>query len=406
MNILVLTYDVPATTSMPGSPRLFSLCTSLSQRHCLTLVTPSQSEERYRSFLGDPTAERVFKEIVILPQPPAPRWWGQQIHRLRQEAHFVTRYRNAEYYADQCQNIRDIVARNAIDVLYVDYAAMAQYVMDSELKTPAIIDLHDCGTLLASRTVQVERRWLRRLALYAESRSIARVERSLSRVFSRIIMNSRIDEEFFKTLDPSANTLTIGNGVDSEFFTPTDGNSDMTKLVFTGVMNYDPNEDAAIYFCDAILPLIQERYPQVQFWVVGKDPTEKVQLLAQRPGVHVTGGVPDVRPFLEAAGIFVCPLRCGAGVKNKILAALAMQKAVVATRVSLEGLDLREDKHVTAADDARTFAAQVIRLIEDANMAARLGRNGQAYVRAEYSWERNAAQFEGILQYAVNHHRR
>ena len=406
MNILVLTYDVPATTSMPGSPRLFSLCTRLSQRHCLTLVTPSQSEERYRSFLGDPTAGRVFKEIVILPQPPAPRWWGQQIHRLRQEAHFVTRYRNAEYYADQCQNIRDIVARNAIDVLYVDYAAMAQYVMDSELKTPAIIDLHDCGTLLASRTVQVERRWLRRLALYAESRSIARVERSLSRVFSRIIMNSRIDEEFFKTLDPSANTLTIGNGVDSEFFTPTDGNSDMTKLVFTGVMNYDPNEDAAIYFCDAILPLIQERYPQVQFWVVGKDPTEKVQLLAQRPGVHVTGGVPDVRPFLEAAGIFVCPLRFGAGVKNKILAALAMQKAVVATRVSLEGLDLREDKHVTAADDARTFAAQVIRLIEDPNMAARLGRNGQAYVRAEYSWERNAAQFEGILQYAVNHHRR
>jgi len=140
--------------------------------------------------------------------------------------------------------------------------------------------------------------------------------------------------------------------------------------------------------------------------VVGKDPTEKVQLLAQRPGVHVTGGVPDVRPFLEAAGIFVCPLRFGAGVKNKILAALAMQKAVVATRVSLEGLDLREDKHVTAADDARTFAAQVIRLIEDPNMAARLGRNGQAYVRAEYSWERNAAQFEGILQYAVNHHRR
>jgi glycosyltransferase involved in cell wall biosynthesis len=187
---------------------------------------------------------------------------------------------------------------------------------------------------------------------------------------------------------------------------PTEARSDMSKLVFTGIMDYGPNEDAAIYFCDAILPAIQERYPQVAFWVVGKHPTERVQMLAQRPGVHVTGGVPDVRPFLETAGIFVCPLRFGSGVKNKILAALAMGKGVVATRVSLEGLDLQEDEHVLAADEPGTFAAQVIKLIEDPGMAARLARNGQAFVRAEYSWERSATLLEGILRDAANHQHR
>ena len=126
-------------------------------------------------------------------------------------------------------------------------------------------------------------------------------------------------------------------------------------------------------------------------------------MLAQRPGVHVTGGVPDMRPFLETAGVFVCPLRFGSGVKNKILAALAMQKAVVATRVSLEGLDLREDEHVIAADEPGTFAAQVIRLIEDPSLAARLGRNGQAFVRAKYSWESSATLLEGLLRNAMNH---
>jgi len=118
--------------------------------------------------------------------------------------------------------------------------------------------------------------------------------------------------------------------------------------------------------------------------------------------VHVTGGVADMRPFLETAGVFVCPLRFGSGVKNKILAALAMQKAVVATRLGLEGLDLREGEHVIAADEPAMFAAQVIRLIEDPNMAARLGRNGQVFVRAEYSWERSATQLEGVLRDAVN----
>lgn len=315
----------------------------------------------------------------------------------------MTRHRSPEYHAEQCQRIRNLFVQGEFDVIYVDGLIMAQYVTDVNLQCPAIIDLHDSLTFLYSRTMRAEPRWLRKLALYRETRSIGRWEKSLSRRFSAVITNSRVDEAFLRALDPSGNIVTIGNGVDSEFFMPTNGKSDMTKLLFTGVMNYGPNEDAAVYFCDAILPLIQERYPRVQFWVVGKDPTEKVQTLAQRPGVHVTGGVADMRPFLETAGVFVCPLRFGSGVKNKILAALAMRKAVVATRVSLEGLDLREDEHVIAADHPETFAAQVIRVIEDPNLAACLGRDGQAFVRSEYSWESNAALLEVNLRDAMNH---
>jgi glycosyltransferase involved in cell wall biosynthesis len=111
--------------------------------------------------------------------------------------------------------------------------------------------------------------------------------------------------------------------------------------------------------------------------------------------------VRDVRPYLSAAGIFVCPLRFGAGVKNKVLAALAKGKAVVATRVSLEGLDLREEEHVIVADEPEVFAAQVIRLIEDREMAAHLGRRGQALVKAAYSWERSGAQLDRILRRAA-----
>lgn len=397
MNILVLACDVPATTNMPGSPRLFSLCRSLSQRHRLTLVTLSQSQERYQSFLDDPTGEGVFKEIVILDQPPTPGWWGQQVHRLRQEAYFATRFRSPGYYAEQCRKIRDMVVQGAIDLLYVDGLPMAQYVMDTDLKRPAIIDLHDCGTLLSSRAMQVEQHWLSRLALYAGTRSIALWEKSLSRVFRLIITNSRVDEAFLKALNPSANTLTIANGVDSEFFHPTHGDTDLSKLIFTGVMNYGPNEDAAMYFCKAILPLIQERYPHVQFWVVGKDPTEKVQILTQGSGVHVTGGVPDVRPYLQTAGIFVCPIRYGAGIKNKLLAALAMQKAVVASRLSIEGLDLRENEDLLIADGPEQFAVKVRRLLEDPEYARRLGQSGQAFVKAKYSWGNSAKLLEDTL---------
>jgi len=407
VNILVLTFDVPATSNMPGSPRLFNLCRSLSRQHRLTLVTLSRGEERYQTFLDDPMTAGVFERIIVLPNPPAPRWWGTQVHRFRQEVHFATRYRNARYHAEQCRYVRDVFLEGGFDVFYVDGLLMAQYVMDTGLKRPAIIDLHDCMTRLFDRTMRIERNWLRKLALYLETRSMARCERSLSRVFSAIITNSPVDEEYLKFVAPAANTLTIGNGVDTAFFSPaeTEGEGDLRQLIFTGVMDYGPNEDAAIHFAENILPLIQQRQPEAQFWVVGQDPTAKVRQLSEQPGVHVTGGVPDVRPYLEKAGIFVCPLRYGTGVKNKLLAALAMQKPVVATRQSLDGLDLREHEDLLVADEPAEFAAKVVQLIEDPDHARRLASSGRAFVGDRYSWESSARTLEDVLLGAVRNGR-
>jgi len=401
LNILVLAFDVPATSNMPGSPRLFNLCRSLAQQHQITLMTLSQGEERYRTFLDDPLTAGVFERVIVLPTPPAPSWWGSQVHRFRQAVHFVTRYRNARYHTEQCRSVRDAFLEGGFDVFYVDGLLMAQYVMDSGLKRPAIIDLHDCMTLLFDRTMRIERNWLRKLALYLETRSMARCERSLSRVFSTIITNSPVDEAYLKGVAPAANTLTIGNGVDTAFFSPAETEGDLRQLIFTGVMNYGPNEDAAIHFAENILPLIQQRRPDVQFWIVGKDPTAKVRRLSEHTGVHVTGGVPDVRPYLEKAGIFVCPLRYGTGVKNKLLAALAMQKPVVATRQSLDGLDLREDEDLLVADEPAEFAAKVVQLIEDTDHGPRLARSGRALVRDRYSWESSARILEDVLLRAV-----
>ena len=397
MNILVLTFDVPATSNMPGSPRLFNLCRSLARQHRLTLVTLSRSQERYQTFVDDPLTAGVFERIISLPNPPAPRWWGTQVHRVRQEVHFATRSRNARYHAEQCRHVRDIFLDGGFDVFYVDGLVMAQYVMGTGLMRPAIIDLHDCMTLLFDRTTRMERNWLRKLALYLETRSMARCERSLSRVFSTIITNSPVDEVYLKGVAPAAHTLTIGNGVDTAFFSPAETEGDLRHLLFTGVMNYGPNEDAAIHFAESILPLIQQRQPEAQFWVVGKDPTAKVRQLSEHPGVHVTGGVPDVRPYLEQAGIFVCPVRYGSGVKNKLLAALAMQKPVVATRQSLDGLDLREQEDLLVADEPTQFAAKVVQLIQDPDHARRLARSGRAFVRDRYSWESSARTLEDVL---------
>lgn len=404
MKILVLASTIPATSNMPGSPRLFSLCRGLSARHQMTLVTLGTSEERYETFIADPTTAGVYQDIVMLPSVPVAERFGQQKHRLRRQPFFSTRFRNPRYHAVQCTRIRDLYRSGGFELIFADGIAVAQYVEDAQLQCPAVIDLHDSITLYVERMRDQEPRWWRRLQLHAESRSIARYESALSRTFGAVVTNSPVDERFVKSLDPSANTLTIGNGVDSDFFAGSDVAVDLSKVVFTGVMSYKPNEDAALFFADSTLPLIRRRFPELQFWVVGKDPGPEVVALGQRPGIHVTGGVPDVRPYVQTAGVFVSPLRYGTGVKNKLLAALAMEKAVVATRHTTEGLEVRDGQDLLVADEPGDFADKVIRLIEDRTLAQRLARSGQTFVRERYSWDSSARMLEDTLQSLAGRH--
>ncbi len=151
MRILVLASDVPATISMPGSPRLFSLCRTLSVSHDLILATGSLSDERLNAFRSDSMNVGVFKETVILPGPDEPTWWGRQAHRLRQEVYFITRYLNREFHSRRCSQIRKLYADHKIDLVYADGLGMAQYVQDAGLECPAVIDLHAYDEMTASR---------------------------------------------------------------------------------------------------------------------------------------------------------------------------------------------------------------------------------------------------------------
>ena len=397
MRILVLAPDVPATSGMPGSPRLFNLCREISQHHELFLFTYSSSQERYQAFLNDSATPHVFTRVEVLPDPPAVRWWGQQWHRMHLAPHFETRYRHAGYYRSIRQRIRELCVHERIDLIHVDLLAMVQYV-DPQVNIPAIVDLHDSMTLLCRRMLKAERSWRKRFSAYLGLIGVKRLEETLGRTFDLIITNSTVDEQVIRALSLEPKTLTITNGVDMEYFSPVATLIEGDKLVFTGVMGYAPNEDAALYFVEDIFPLVRARRPQAQFWVVGSEPSERVRALARIPGVHITGKVEDVRPYVQSATVFVCPLRVGSGVKNKILAAMAMQKATVATSISIDGLDLAENRDVLLADDPQDFADKVVRLLTDQMAAHQLGANGLARVQAQYSWGAMGKVLETAIQ--------
>jgi glycosyltransferase involved in cell wall biosynthesis len=399
MKILVLAGDTPATTTMPGSPRLFSLCRGLAARHELHLATRCGTSERHETFLADPEVPRVFARVHVLPSPDRERltWWNKQRHRLHIGAYIETRYLYPGHHREMVATIRGLVRTEAVDLVYVDGLAMTQYI-EPDMEVPAVVDLHDSTTMLLSRMLRIEPTRRRKLLLSIDRMAIAKLERSLARSFALVITNSEVDEAAVRKVSPDARTFTIGNGVDSEYFAPVATARCPERLLFTGVMNYAPNEDAAVYFCNEIFPAVRARHPTAEFWVVGKDPTPTVRALGRQPGVHVIGGVPDMRPYLAEAGLFVCPLRYGAGIKNKILAALSMRMPVIATPVSVDGLELADGREVAIGRDALDFGAKIIELVEDRRRAQALADAGHQHVTRRYSWDASVRSLDGALE--------
>jgi glycosyltransferase involved in cell wall biosynthesis len=189
----------------------------------------------------------------------------------------------------------------------------------------------------------------------------------------------------------------VQTGVDTAYFTPIPGREQPGRLVFTGSMDWLPNEDGMLYFVREILPQIRQVEPNVTLSIVGRAPTPAVARLAELPGIEVTGRVDDVRPHVAGGEVYVVPLRIGGGTRLKIFEAMSMAKVVVSTTVGAEGLPVTPGRDIVIADDPARFAEAVIGLLRNAGARERMAGEGRRLVVERYDWAAVASDFEEAL---------
>jgi glycosyltransferase involved in cell wall biosynthesis len=195
----------------------------------------------------------------------------------------------------------------------------------------------------------------------------------------------------------------IPTGVDTAYFRRNpEVSPDPHHLVFTGSMDWLPNEDGILYFVEQVLPRIRRVLPDVRLTIVGRNPFPRlVQLSRQDPAITVTGRVDDVRPYMERAGAYIVPIRIGGGTRLKVYEAMAMEMPVVSTRIGAEGLPVLDGQHLLFADSPENFASAVIRVLTDAGLAGALGAQAAATVRERFGWGNVAAKFSLICHNAL-----
>lgn len=299
--------------------------------------------------------------------------------------------------------VRTTMDRVRPDVVFAYSSNITPLLLDLPRTGPRIVDIVDVDSekfRAYSETAGLPMRWVYR----REWRKVAALERRIAEVCDFSVLVSEPEAALFRALVPGHDRKVrgIGNGVDHAYFDPAIGfaapyDTGRPNYVFTGTMDYKPNIDAAGWFAAEIFPAIRRELPEAQFHVVGANPVPDVQRLSRLDGVHVTGRVADVRPFIAHATAAVAPMRIARGIQNKVLEAMAMARPTVVTPQGLEGITAVHGVEVLLADTAEGFAAHCVEMAAAPDAGARIGAAARQHVLAYCDWNARLSAYDTLL---------
>lgn len=271
-------------------------------------------------------------------------------------------------------------------------------VLDRLPGLPVAADLCDATSSRLAGALSYASTW-RRPALWLDLQAMRRIETGIVGRAGHVMFASERDRQLILGSAATPASSVVPNGVDLEFWRRTSPTLGQDRIVFTGAMHYPPNVDAATVLIEDVLPLVRRRIPEARLDIVGRDPAPSLLALATRPGVQVTGLVPDVRPYLDSASVFAAPLRFGAGIQNKLLEALAMEVPVVASNLAIDGLRVGEaSPPAVVADDPAVMADRLVEILLGVRDDPTPNTAGRAYVESSFRWETSGRRLDEILR--------
>jgi sugar transferase (PEP-CTERM/EpsH1 system associated) len=398
MKILWLNANLLLPLDKGGKLRTWHLMRHLAARHAITYVSFVEPGELREHVEG---MREVCDKLVTVRRSDVSkgsiRFYADAARYLvNPQPYAVAKYRSAEYAA----RVRELLAGGDYDLVVCDFLVPLVN-MPPSLPCPAVLFTHNVEAEIWRRHAETATNPVSRRLLATQWRRMLRFERAALGRFDLVLTVSETDSRTFSRLygDAAAAHHVVPTGVDTEYFAPLTDHSrkDEPHLVFTGSMDWLPNEDGMLYFVRDVLPLIREVEPAVTLSIVGRAPTPAVKRLAEERGITVTGRVEDVRPHVAPAAVYIVPLRIGGGTRLKIFEAMSMAKAVVSTTVGAEGLPVTDGRDIVIADEPADFARAVTALLRDPRERRRLETAARRLVVERYDWSAVSRQLESAL---------
>jgi len=405
LRILWLSHFVPYPPKGGNLLRSYNLIREAAVHHDIDVLTFVQKKPLQTMF---PTAEQGIaearqhmlgfcKRIEFFDIHSENSRYGNHLLALKSlftaDAYNINWLKSAEFAA----RAKQLATENLYDVVHFDTISLATH---AELfaNTPKVLNHHNIESHMLLRRAENETNLLKKLYFFLEGKKLENYEQRKCKLFNSNITCSKLDKERLEQIVGTANVESIPNGVDLEYFTPDEKITPTPdSLIFAGGLGWYPNAAAMHFFADTVWPLLKRRRPNIILNVIGRDPTPHLKSIAAKDACfRIHGFVDDVRTHLNAAAVYVCPIKDGGGTKLKILDALAMQKAIVADEIACEGIDVINGKNVIFAQSPEQYVEAILKILDSPELRNQLGKAGRQLVSDNYSYREIGARLAGI----------
>lgn len=396
MHVLIVDEEVPFPLNTGKRLRSYNLLQRLQKQHKITYVCYGNGNEVL------PDCPNVT--LVLLPSPIIEQrgtfFYVSLLKNLLSPLPYVVVRHHSELMS---QTVQALIAKGGIDLIHCEWTPYTENIRDQLGSVPSVLSAHNVEAQIWERYFATETNPLKKWYIYPQWQKMRAYERQASQIYSQVAVVSEPDRQFFVKDYACPQVTVVPNGVDEQYFVPLNLPVKPHSMVFTGSMDWRPNQDGIRYFLEEIFPGIRKTLPDATITVVGRKPPQwLVELGNTTSGVTITGTVDDVRPYIGESSLYVVPLRVGGGSRLKILEALAMQKTVLSTSVGAEGLDVRDPEQLLLRDEPQQFANMAVEMLKQPDNFEYLGRAGRELIMRHYTWDAIALEMARVWRKAVN----
>lgn len=386
-HILMLTPQLPYPPRQGTALRNWGLLRGLAAHHTVSLLTFAAPDQEQTA----PAALRdIVARVAVFPQPT--RTLAQRLKQLLTDPRpdLLLRLESRPFR----ETLRAWLDATSFDWVQVEGLELTGYLDEvwGRPRPPRVIfDDHNCEYLLQQRACRTDARrptrWIGAAYSAVQWRRLRQHEAAICRRADLVVTVSDADAAALRGLVPGLKPLLVPNGIHVTDYARGTAPADLRQpaFVFTGTMNFRPNVDGVLWFVEKVWPQVRSVLPDAHFYIVGRQPHPRLEPLRALPGIVITGAVPDTRPYIQAAAVYVVPLLVGGGTRLKLLESTAMEKVVVSTTLGAEGFPAAAEA-LLLADDPATFAAACIQLAEDPAASAAYTQQARAFA-ARYDWD-------------------
>jgi polysaccharide biosynthesis protein PslH len=395
MNILFLSTENPYPPDGGHHLRTFNILKILAKRHHIYFVGFAQDKSEFKYI---PEIKKFCETVDIYKVSKT--GFNKSFFLLACKNVFSKYPLIARRYfiREARERIEQIFDQYSIDLVHMDMLALGLYKGISK-DTPVILTNHNVESLRIYRWMQIEKNLFIKSFLFYQYLKLRAFEQRICPEFNRCIVVSEYDKTYLKNLCGMDNFVVIPNGVDIGYFKPEYADLKKDRLVWVGGMTGPYNSDAVDFFIQKIWSLIKYKVPEATIDFAGGGPTQTLRNKAvEDKSVQVLGFVPDIRPIVQRASVFIAPIRIGSGTKIKVLNAMAQAKPVVATTTAAEGIDVTPEENILIADDPGEFAEKVVYLLKHEKIAREIGTRARELIEKNYSWDIITENIHGIYE--------